>query len=362
MHCVAKMTKIIFHVDMDAFYASVEESLNPDYQGKPLIVGADPKKGRGVVLTANYEARKFDLYSGMPIARAYKLCPDGIYVRPNFSTYHEFSKKVIAILKKYSTKLQKVSIDEAYLDVTDIVNNFKDAEILAKRIQKEIFDELKITCSIGIAPNKLVAKIASSTNKPNKITVVTPENIKSFLHPLPVEKLHGIGSKTAARLRELGIETIGDLANFSVIELARYFGKSTAYYFHELANGIDYRDVVSESERKSISEEITFGEDTDDIDQILEEISAMATSLFEAMKKENMGFRTVTIKLRYANFETHTKSKTVSSIILDNNMLIKIAKTLFLEAYEKNRKLRLIGVRLSNFVDVSIQRTLLEFI
>ncbi len=355
--------RIIFHVDMDAFYASVEESLNPDFRGKPLIVGADPKggKGRGVVLTANYEARRFGVHSGMPISKAYKLCPDGIYVRPHFDRYREFSQKTMEIIRKYSKKIQKVSIDEAYVDVTDVVEDFQEAEKLAKKMQSEIWEKLGITCSIGIGPNKLVAKMASSMNKPNKVTVVEPDKVKEFLHPLPVEKLYGIGPKTAERLKELGIKTVGDLANFDAVKLTETFGKNMAYYFIMLANGQDYSEV-KEKARKSIGKEITFEEDTDNIEKILEELSFIVENLIRRIKSEKLTFRTITVKLRYSNFETHTKSKTFNSIQLSSKKIFKKVKDLFLTAYDNEQKLRLIGVRFSNLIDLSSQRTLLEFI
>lgn len=347
---------------MDAFYASVEESLNPDYRGKPLIVGADPKegKGRGVVLTANYEARKFGIHSGMPISKAYKLCPDGIYVRPHFDKYHEFSRKTVEILSKYSRKIQRVSIDEAYIDITDVVKNFQEAEELVRKIQSEIWEKLRITCSIGIGPNKLVAKMASSMNKPNKVTVVQPDDVKEFLHPLPVEKIYGIGPKTAKRLRELGIETIGDLANFDAVKLTEVFGKNMAYYFLMLANGQDHSEVKEEA-RKSISREITFEENTDNKEEMLKELNSLVENLFRNIREERLGFRTVTVKLRYANFDTHTKSKTFSSIILDQKKIFEKVKNLFYAAYDGKQELRLIGVRFSNLIDLSAQRTLVEF-
>ncbi|MHA1723147.1 MAG: DNA polymerase IV [Candidatus Baldrarchaeia archaeon] len=355
--------RIIFHVDMDAFYASVEESLNPDYRGKPLIVGADPKggKGRGVVLTANYEARKFGIHSGMPISKAYKLCPDGIYVRPRFDKYHEFSQRTIEIIRKYSRKIQRVSIDEAYVDVTNVVGDFQEAEKLARKMQSEIWKKLGITCSIGIGPNKLVAKMASSMNKPNKVTVVEPDKVREFLHPLPVEKMYGIGPKTAERLRELGIETVGDLANFDAVKLAEVFGKNMAYYFIMLANGQDYSEVKEEA-RKSIGREITFEEDADSIEEILKELSSIVDDLIRKVKEEQLTFRTITVKLRYSNFETHTKSKTFNSIALDPKKVLKKVEELFFTIYNGGQKLRLIGVRFSNLIDLSSQRTLLEFI
>jgi len=354
--------RIIFHVDMDAFYASVEESLNSSYRGKPLIVGADPKggKGRGVVLTANYEARKFGIHSGMPISKAYKLCPDGIYVRPHFDKYREFSRKTIDIIRKFSRKIQRVSIDEAYVDVTDVVADFQEAEKLARKIQSEIWKELGITCSIGIGPNKLVAKMASSLNKPNKVTVVEPDRVKEFLHPLPVDKLYGIGPKTAERLRNLGIKTVSDLANFDAVKLAEFFGKNMAYYFIMLANGQDYSEV-KEAARKSLGREITFEEDTDNIEKILRELFSIVDDLIRRVKAENLTFRTITVKLRYSNFETHTKSKTFNSVPLSSEKVFKKVKDIFFAAYDNKQKLRLIGVRFSNFIDLSSQRTLLEF-
>lgn len=345
---------------MDAFYASVEESRHPEYRGKPVIVGADPKEGRGVVLTANYEARKYGIKSGMPISRAYKLCPHAIYVKPNFDIYGSVSKALMEHLKKYAWKMEVVSIDEAYLDVTGIVNNYAEAEKLAKKIQESIWSKFRITCSIGIAPNKFLAKMASRVNKPNGITIVHPKDVNKFLKPLPVEMLHGVGRKTAEKLHQMGIHTVEELAKYDIIELISVFGKY-GIYLHNIANGIDEREVSPDRKLKSMGEECTFDRNINNIDEIIDSLKDLSKSLFEKVKKQDLGFRTITIKLRYDDFETCTRSKTLSTIISDYKLFFKVVYSLFSKAYERNRKVRLIGVRVSNFVDTSMQKTLVEF-
>lgn len=360
LKCDVFMWRIIFHIDMDAFYASVEESKHPEYRGKPVIVGADPKEGRGVVLTANYEARKYGIKSGMPISRAYKLCPHAIYVKPNFDVYGSVSKALMDHLRKYAWKMEVVSIDEAYLDVTGIVNNYAEAEKLAKKIQESIWSKFRITCSIGIAPNKFLAKMASRVNKPSGITIVHPKDVNKFLNPLPVEMLHGVGRKTAEKLHQMGIHTVEELAKYDIIELISVFGKY-GIYLHNIANGIDEREVSPDRKMKSMGEECTFNKDVDNIDKIMDVLKELSKSLFEKIKKRNLGFRTVTIKLRYNNFETLTRSKTLSATISDYRQFFKVVSSLFSKTHERNRKVRLIGVRVSNFVDTSMQKTLVEF-
>lgn len=357
------MWRIIFHVDMDAFYASVEEALHPSYRGNPVVVGADPKdgQGRGVVLTANYKAREYGIHSGMPISKAYRLCPHAIYVRPHFEKYIEFSKNIMQFLEKYAWKIEVVSIDEAYLDMTGIANNYIEAEKIARKIQREIWETFNLTCSIGIAPNKLLSKIASSTNKPNKITVVHPKDIKSFLFPKPIENLPGVGKKISVKLHELGIHTIGDLAHYDVVELIRLFGRH-GLHLHRMANGIDNREVSPKEGRKSIGKEHTFDNDTDDLSLIYESFIDISKRVFEKAKEMQLGFKTIAIKFRYADYSTVTYSYTHSIIITDFNMFLRLIKRLIDKHYTGNKKLRLIGVRISNLVDISRQCSLLEYI
>lgn len=346
---------------MDQFYAAVEEREHPHFKGKPVVVGADPKegKGRGVVSTASYEAREYGIESGMPISRAWKLCPDAIYVQPNFNLYIPTSQRIMEILKRYTEKVERWGLDEAFLDVSNKVSNSKQAKQLAERIKREITEKEKITCSIGVGPNKLVAKIASDSKKPNGLTIVKQEDVTSFLSPLPVRKLLWIGKKTEHKLNQMGIKTIGDLAAYDAAELTKKFGLMGGQY-HLYARGIDNSEVEERDIVKSVSRETTFQEDVSNSDLVLETANNLCREIIEELGERKLVFKTVTVKIRYANFETHTHGKTLSFYIDNLSSFQKIAKELLKRYLVKDRKIRLIGVRASNFTSTkSKQKTLI---
>lgn len=343
--------RVILHVDLDAFFAAVEEREHPEYKGKPLIVGADPKegKGRGVVSTASYEARKSGIKSGMPISRAWKLCPKGIYLRPNFKLYEEVSSRIMKILREHTDKFEQVGIDEAFLDISNKVKNFEEARALAILIKEKIFEAEGLTCSVGIAPNKLIAKIASGYEKPDGLTIVGPEKIKEFLSPLPIRELIGVGKKTEAKLKKLGIKTIGDLAKYDVSKLIKEFG-SFGFEFHRAAQGIDESEVIEEWVIKSIGREITFEKDTLDPEIISNALDDLAEEVHKELVANKFYFKTVTVKIRYENFETHTHSKTLSFI---TNRLEDLAENIYELTnpfLKSEKKIRLVGVRVSNLL------------
>jgi len=351
--------RIIFHVDMDQFFAAVEERVHPEYKGKPVIVGADPKegKGRGVVSTCNYEARKFGVRSGMPISKAWKLCPEAVYLPVNYELYTKVSEEIMNILRKYADKFECWGIDEAFLDVTSKVKDYAEAEALARQIKKEIYEKEQLTCSIGVGPNKLVAKIASDFQKPDGLTVVREENAEKFLAPLPVRKLLWVGRKTEQKLKAMGIKAIGDLARFDPTVLSEKFGVvGTQMYL--MARGIDRSEVEERGEVKSISRETTFEEDTLDFGLVLDNADRLSEEVLKDVLRQNLYFKTVTVKVRYENFETHAHSKT---LLFFTNRLQDLNRTAreLLEAYFRpDRKIRLIGVRVSSFVSGEKQKTL----
>jgi len=355
----ARKGRIIFHVDMDQFYAAVEEREHPEYKGKPVIVGADPKegKGRGVVSTCNYEARKYGVRSGLPISRAWKLCPDAIYLQPNYKLYIQTSLRIMRILRKYADKFEQWGLDEAFLDVSSRVENFEEARQLAEAIKREIYEKERITCSIGVGPNKLVAKIASDFEKPDGLTIVEKSEVEEFLAPLPVRKLLWVGKKTERKLNALGIKTIGDLAAFDVSVLTEKFGVMGLQY-HLSARGIDNSEVTERSKVKSVSRENTFEEDTADFDLIFETLDELSREIHEELAERKLLFKTVTIKIRYENFETHTHGKTLPFFTNSLQRLKKTARELIQPYLGKNRKIRLVGVRVSNFVSGKEQKTL----
>lgn len=351
--------RIIFHVDMDHFFTAVEEKEHPEFKGKPVIVGADPKggKGRGVVSTCNYEARKFGVRSGMPISRAWKLCPEAVYLPVNYALYTEVSNRIMEVLRKYAEKFEQWGIDEAFLDVSSRVKDHTEAERLARQIKREIYEKEGLTCSIGIGPNKLVAKIASDFQKPNGLTVVKAGDVEKFLAPLPVRKLLWVGRKTEQKLKAMGIRTIGDLANYDPTVLTENFGiMGTQLYL--MAHGIDGSEVEEKGRIKSISREKTFEKDTADFELVLKTLQKLVEEVHEDVLEHKLYFKTVTVKVRYENFETHTHSKTLSFMTKRMEDLKKTARELLQAYLRPDRKIRLIGVRVSNFVSGERQKTL----
>jgi DNA polymerase IV (DinB-like DNA polymerase) len=344
---------------MDQFFAAVEEREHPEIRGKPVVVGANPKEGagRGVVSTSNYEARKYGIKSGMPIARAWRLCPDAIFLPVNYRFYQKISALIMMILKRYAEKFERWGLDEAFLDMTPQVKNFDEAKKLAQKIKKEVYEKVNLTCSIGVGPNKLVAKIASDFEKPDGLTVVRAEDAKAFLSPLGVRKLLWVGRKTESRLNMMGIKTIGDLANYDASVLAEKFGVAGTQLYLS-ARGIDNSEVQEHWERKSMSREITFDDDTSDYAFIRETLDAISEDLHQELKASHLTFKTVTVKIRYENFETHTHGKTLPFFTDRRKDIQKSARALMQEYLLPDRKIRLIGVRLSNLFSTEKQTRL----
>jgi DNA polymerase IV (DinB-like DNA polymerase) len=352
-------TRIILHMDMDHFYTAVEERERPEYKGKPVVVGADPKegKGRGVVSTSNYEARKVGVKSGMPISRAWKLCPEAIYLLPNFPLYIKVSKEIMEIARKYADKFEQWGIDEAFFDVSRRVKDYGEAEALAMQIKREVKEKEQLTCSIGIGTNKLIAKIASDHQKPDGLTIIKEDEAEAFLAPLPARRLLWVGHKTEAKLKKIGINTIGDIARYDPTVLAETFGMmGTQMYL--MARGIDRSEVETRTEVKSISHETTFEEDTADADMILKALNTLSKEVLKEVMQQKFFFKTVTVKVRYENFETHTRSKTLAFMTNRLQDLQKNARELLQSYLRSDRKVRLIGVRVSNFVKGEKQKTL----
>ena len=346
--------RVILHVDLDAFFPSVEIREHPELKGKPVIVGADPKggTGRGVVSSASYEARKFGVRSAMPISKAWKLCPDGVYLRPHFDLYIPASNSIMEILRSHADKFEQGGIDEAYLDISNRVKDFDEAEVFAKHLMEEVLEKEHLTCSVGVAPNKMIAKIASDFRKPYGLTVVKPEEVKDFLFPLEVRKIPGVGPKTEQALLELKIETVKDLASMKPEVLTRLFGVWGAR-LHEFANGIDNSEVIEEYETKSIGRDTTFEKDVDDEEQILRVLDELAEEVHADVIANGFKFKTITVRIRYEHFDTHTSSKSLSFYTNDLDILRNNAKRLIAPFLRGKKKVRLIGVRVSNLTSPS---------
>ena len=329
---------------MDAFYASIEQLDHPEYKGRPVIVGADPKtgKGRGVVAACSYEARKFGIRSALPISRAWKLCPQGVYVRPRMNRYVEVSQQVMDVFRRYTDLVEPLSIDEAFLDITGSVALLGPADEIARSIKKAIREATGMTASVGLAPNKFLAKIASDLKKPDGLVVLQEDDVDQFLRDLPISRLWGVGPKTEARLHEMGFRTIGQLASASRESLVRTLG-SLGEHLYQLSHGKDDRQVVPDWERKSVGTETTFDEDTDDRDLLLRTILELSDHVAERLRKDEYRARKVTLKLRYSNFSTHTKQHSLDRLIQAGDEIAAVARQLFSQ-FPLNRKIRLIGV------------------
>jgi DNA polymerase IV (DinB-like DNA polymerase) len=344
------MNRIILHCDLDCFFAAVEIRDNPQYQGKPVIIGADPRegKGRGVISTCSYEARKFGLHSGMPISQAYQRCPHGIYLRPNSKKYSKASKKVMEILRRYSNDFQQLGNDEAYLDLTEFCLNYEEAQENAKKIQKEISDNVGITISIGIAPTKTLAKIASDCDKPNGITLFKPENFKSILKDMDITCVPGIGKKTKVYFYKKGIKKIGDILNISVSKMVKLFGEHGKWIW-KVVNGFDNRKVKQfQEERKSISAERTFFEDTDDFGYILSKLGDINNKIHRTVIKHHITYKTISLKIRFEGYHTYSRAKTLPFHIQDKDRVMEVILELFREFSSNLKKVRLVGIKLSN--------------
>jgi len=343
------LLRVILHIDMDAFYSSVEQRENPSLKGKPVIIGADPKegRGRGVVVACSYEARKYGIRSAQPISQAHRLCPDGIYLRPNFELYETVSEEAMSLLRRFSEKLEQLSIDEAYLDVTEKVGDLGETASLAAKIKQEIKDKTQLTCSIGVASNKSAAKIASDFKKPDGLTIVPADKIREFLAPLPVNKISGIGKKTHELLKQMEINTIRDLATTHPSRLTEVFGKYGTRLW-QVANGIDDEEVVTAYSIKSISSETTFEEDVADRKRVMEAFDSLISDVHTRTLSQNMLFRTVGIKVRFEDFSTFTRTKSHPRYTNEKPIMEQYVRTLFREFENSKKKIRLVGVRVSN--------------
>lgn len=344
---------------MDYFYAAVEERENPELKGKPVVVGADPKKGkgRGVVSTCNYEARKYKIHSGTPISKAYKLCPECIFLPVNMELYAGVSDQIMNLLRKYSDKSEQVSIDEMYLDISGKVKDFKGAEALARKIKKEVMEKEKLSCSIGIGPNKLIAKLASDYKKPDGLTVVKPDKVIGFIYPMDVRKLRGVGPKTKEALNEIGIKTVKDLSSTKQEKLIEGFG-SFGHELHLMSKGKDDSEVEESYEIKSIGRQTTFQEDTKDEKVILNTIDKLAEETHEELKQNKLFFKTVAVVARFEDFDTHTSAKTLAVATDSADQIKETAKSLMKKYLGDRRKIRLVGVRVSKFSEKEAQKQL----
>jgi len=347
------VSRKILHIDMDAFYASVEQRDRPELRGKPVIVGGDPNS-RGVVCAASYEARKFGVHSAMPCSRAARLCPSGIFVHPSFDRYREVSRQIQEIFLRHTPLVEPLSLDEAFLDVTNELTGIPTATETAEKIRQEIREETHLTASAGVAPNKFLAKIASDWRKPDGIFVIKPHQIEAFIATLPVRKIPGVGPATERSLRGHGIELVGDLRRFTLEDLVGKFG-SYGQRLWELCRGIDERPVEAALERKSYSSETTFETDRT-LPEIAAHLAGATTELWEAAKAKDLHPRTVTVKLRRADFRTATRRITPPAFPSTPDELATLAVDLLSRFdFGENAKYRLVGIGLSNFVEEGAQ-------
>ncbi|MBN2228675.1 MAG: DNA polymerase IV [Candidatus Thorarchaeota archaeon] len=366
------MARWIMHVDMDAFFASVEQFRNhPELVGRPVCVGHDPKggNGRGVVRAASYEARAKGIHAGMPVSKAYRLCPDAAFVDGTFESYSIASDEFMDVLREFADgeRIRRASIDEAYIEVTQRCENYEHPTALAKEIQEEIWQRTRLPCSIGIAPNMAVAKVATGMNKPRGITFVGPDQttIEKFLEPLPVDAINGVGRKTTQRLNESGIETLGQIQRMSIPELWPAMGRGSVWLFQR-ARGIDERPLMDNGPRirKSISKDLTFMEDIepDAVDYLHNAIRKMCTRISDRLKQKALRFRTVTVKMRYDDFITIQRSKSIPVETDDTRILERMAVDIFDHKRDPKKPVRLVGIKVSGLSETPEQLYLTEFL
>ncbi len=351
--------RYIAHVDMDAFFAAIEQRDNPHLRGKPVVIGADPKggKGRGVVSTCSYEARKFGIHSAMPISTAYRKCPEAVFLPGNGRKYARISHRIYDIMYDFTPELEPISIDEAFLDITGTHHLFGGPEKTCVKIKMRIKKETCLTASVGLAPTKMAAKIASDLKKPDGFVVVTKEGLIDFLWPLDISKMWGLGKKTEPLFRSMGINTIGDIAKSDARRLEETFGVNGAHFW-SLANGVDERAVRAKDEAKSVGNEFTFDKDTKDSKEIESALMHLSEKVSTRLRAQAIKGRTVTLKIRLEGFETYTRARTLESATNFSDILYKEAKTLY-NAFESNgKKIRLLGVKVSGLMPANLTDSL----
>ncbi|HTN46326.1 MAG TPA: DNA polymerase IV [Flavipsychrobacter sp.] len=338
----------IIHIDMDAFYASVEQRDFPEYRGKALVVGGLPEGRGGVVATASYEARKFGIRSAMPSKTAQRLCPDAIFVYPRFDVYKSVSQHIREIFRRYTDMIEPLSLDEAYLDVTQDKQAIGSALEIAKRIKEAIRQELQLTASAGISINKFVAKIASDLNKPDGLTFIGPSAIEAFMGQLAVEKFHGVGKVTAAKMKAMGLHTGGDLKQLSETEMTQHFGKAGKFYY-QIVRGIDNREVQSHRETKSVSVEDTYQEDLTAREAMLAELDVLSERLAKRLERSGLKGRTITVKFKFHDFSLMTRNHSVPELIHKKENILDAVKQILNKAPVEGKRIRLLGVGIANF-------------
>jgi len=349
-------TATILHVDMDAFYASVAERDDPSLRGKAVVVGAG---ARGVVLSANYAARKYGIRAAMPVGRAKRMAPHAIFVTPDHQRYSEVSAKIMDIFDSFTPLVEPISLDEAFLDVTGARKLLGTGREIAIEIRRQVEESEGITCSVGIAPSKFIAKLASGHCKPNGILEIPADRILNFLHPLPVTAIWGVGPKTAETLERLGLRTVADIANLPRATLIRALGQASGASLYELAWGRDYRDVTPNEPDKSISAAETFAQDIDDPEEILREFLRLTEKAAARLREKDFYTKTISIKVRFADFSTISRSKTLPLPIDSTHDIYEVAKSLFLALGLDRARLRLVGISLDNLSEAAPEQLLL---
>ncbi len=348
--------KKIIHIDMDAFFASVEQRDNPALRNRPVVVGGDPNS-RGVVAAASYEARQFGIHSAMPCSQAYRKCPQAAFVKPRFEAYREVSQQIHAIFVQYSDLIEPLSLDEAYLDVTENKLNNPSATRIAQAIRRKIKQTTGLTASAGVSYNKFIAKIASDINKPDGIKVVLPEDGEAFVAKLSIGQFYGIGQATEKKMRAMDIENGAQLKQKSLDFLVQNFGKAGAFYY-QIARGIDKREVNSTRIRKSLGSETTFSVDILNREELLKYLSHLVKEVSEDLLKKKIKGKTITLKVKFDDFVQVTRSKTVERRINDYDSIYSLCKMLLSRTEAGQRKVRLLGVSLSSFTEKSAMQQL----
>jgi len=351
--------RVIFHVDLDAFFAAVEQRDCPSLKGKPVVVGADPKggRGRGVVSTCSYEARRHGIHSAMPISQAFRLCPSAVFLPVDMAKYQNVSEQVFTIFEQFSPDVEPISIDEAFLDMTGSFHFYQTPYAAACALKDKVKNTVGLTASVGIAPVKMVAKIASDMSKPDGLVEVLPGKEKDFLWPLAVNKLWGVGPKTQDVLTRLGLKTVGDLAAADPEFLVEQLGEN-GLHLYQLANGIDPRDVAVDDEIKSVSHEFTFDEDTTDINQWYDVLLSLSEQVSRRLRKHHLKGKTLTVKVRLKGFHTFSRAHTFPEHTNFTDVIFAQAKNLLAEFVAKKEPVRLLGVRMANFYNEEAQADL----